>query len=229
MKKNIALVFVSVLFVFCLFESYLRFTNYQPWLRSEPGQFQGVEITASTWPDPHPEFGWTFNKHHPVPHRDKHNKIDLVYFGNKEGFRDSKWKSTTDISLDTNNIIVFGDSNVFGFGVEEEERISNQLEKLLNNKYNVYNIAVPGWGLDQMMLAFKKYAPIVKPRIAIIAFINDDLHRSLEAFRRGGEHQNKPSFRLKNGSLELRKVDDEWRFYKYFKKNIFTAVYTKNI
>ena len=116
---------------------------------------------------------------------------------------------------------------VFGFGVEEEERISNQLEELLKNEYQVNNIAVPGWGLDQMMLAFRKYAPVFKPKIAIIAFINDNLQRSLEAFRTGGEYQNKPSFRIKNGSLELRRIDDNGWANKYFKKYIL-SIYSIN-
>ena len=229
MKKNLLLSFFSILSVFCLVELYLRFANYHPWIRTEPGQYSNRAATDLAWPDAHPELGWVLNRNRPVPHKDKRNNIDLVYVGNEEGFRDyQKWRSFTDVSVNNNNIMVFGDSMVFGFGVEENKRISNQLEILTNSKYGVYNLAIPGWGFDQMFLAFRKYAPLFKPKIAVFVYINDDLFRSLESYREV-KGLNKPSFEVRNGALELRKYENKRTIRSILKNFVLKKIYTINL
>ncbi|MGV7222688.1 MAG: SGNH/GDSL hydrolase family protein [Nitrospinales bacterium] len=217
MKKNLALVFISIIFTFSLFEVYLRYSDYYPWQRTEPGQYKSRPFKKNGWNEPHSIFGWTFNRKHPVHHRSKKNGFDVVYKGNSLGFRDSQFDWVSDIPEVENNIVIFGDSMAFGFGVEEEDRISNQLANLLDDKFKVYNMAAAGWGVDQMMLAFKRYAPEIKMKYAVFAFINDDLQRSVEAYR-PLEGKNKLSFKVEDGSLKLRRAGDGGVLGKYFKK-----------
>jgi hypothetical protein len=69
---------------------------------------------------------------------DKGGDYDVPVTINKYGFRDRK-----DLRMSRpGDIFVVGDSFMFGYGVEEDKRLSNILEKKLG--IPVYNIAIPG-------------------------------------------------------------------------------------
>ncbi len=79
-----------------------------------------------------------------------------VHF-NGYGFRDQKDLKTAQ----ENAIFVIGDSFSFGWGVEEDKRYSNQLEKLTDRR--LYNLSTPGDlfnGVMQLQYAKRLGAPI---------------------------------------------------------------------
>ncbi len=61
---------------------------------------------------------------------------------NSDGYRGDEWPAKSD-----DEIVVVGDSQVFGLGVEEDETFSKELERALTKrKYFVRNLGVPTYG-----------------------------------------------------------------------------------
>ena len=94
--------------------------------------------------------------------------------------------------------MLLGDSFTFGAGVAAEENIANYLWRALGTDYEVMNLAIPGWGIDQMFLAYREFAQSFMPDIVVLAFIDEDVERVLEAYRHF-EGVNKPSFAIREG------------------------------
>ena len=67
--------------------------------------------------------------------------------------------------------------------------------------------AMPGFGLDQMWMSVRHQALPLKPRLVIVAFIDEDLDRSLTAYRQW-EGFNKPTFELEGGILRPQNAHD---------------------
>jgi hypothetical protein len=97
--------------------------------------------------------------------------------------------------------MMLGDS--FIYGSSSWPSITTLLEMKLQHQCEAFNLAVPGWGIDQMYLAYLKYRDTLRPDLVILAFIDDDVARVLEAFRRY-EGLSKPSFEVQNGDLIVR-------------------------
>jgi hypothetical protein len=155
-----------------------------------------VTITISPprwawWAQIDPELGWTGNKNMPGV--------------NPQGFREERDFDRIDTQADKTRIIMLGDSFVYGNGAWPS--ITTLLEMKFQHQYEVFNLAVPGWGIDQMYLAYLKYRDQLRPDLVILAFIDDDVARVLEAFRRY-EGLSKPSFEVQNGDLVVRASGD---------------------
>jgi len=100
---------------------------------------------------------------------------------NSFGHRDKEWSLT---NYDT-TILVLGDSYSVGYGVEENQRWSNQLDSLLNNetkKYLVYNAAVSGYNLKQMTKAGYYLLPCINPEFVIIGIFLVGLDRIIDPY-----------------------------------------------
>ena len=111
-------------------------------------------------------------------HINEKDGINVTYKANQKGFRGRLWNKKTDKD-DRRVILLLGDSNAFGQGVELDKRASNRLNSQLGEDTVVYNISVQGWGFDQMYLALKKYYNEVKPDIVIFQYFSGDLARSI--------------------------------------------------
>ena len=82
---------------------------------------------------------------------------------NQHGFRDSK-----DVSVATkNDVAVVGDSFAFGWGVEQDQRVSEQLQGLIGR--NVYNIAAPAGVLGYGKLL--EYAKFIGANIGYVVVL----------------------------------------------------------
>lgn len=95
---------------------------------------------------------------------------------NSFGFRDAEW----DFDGEYKNIFVLGNSFSVGYGLPVAERWSNKLKYLLNIKteeYSIYNIAVSGYNIKQMIKAGRYMSSFVKPQIIIIGLYLDGLNR----------------------------------------------------
>tara|TARA_B100000795_G_C22760610_1_gene423435 strand:+ start:5 stop:1129 length:1125 start_codon:yes stop_codon:yes gene_type:complete len=98
-------------------------------------------------------------------------------------------------------VLVVGDSMTFGEESSDEFVWTNILKKK-NKNLNVINLAVPGYGIDQIYLMLKESIKIYKPDLVIFAFVKDDFARAMLPFREA----KKPFFKIKNNKLILKNV-----------------------
>ena len=134
-------------------------------------------------------------------------------------------------------VLVLGDSMTFGEGISDEFVWTNIVKK--NKNVNIINLAVPGYGIDQMYLVLKETIKIYKPDLVILAFVKDDFARTMLSFREA----RKPYFEIKQEELVLtntpiKEPDEVYRelienenkpFYKKTKiYNLFTALFNSS-
>lgn len=127
------------------------------------------------------------------------------YRSNQQGFRN---ELNFNQAASPNRIILVGDSFTFGTGVEIEQTFGALLKVLLGNDVTVYNLAMPGFGLDQMWMSVRHQALPMKPTLIIMGFIDQDLDRSLTAYR-PVEGFNKLTFTLDGKVLRPEGVQDK--------------------
>jgi hypothetical protein len=96
-------------------------------------------------------------------------------------------------------ILVAGDSLAHGDEVENGEAWPARLQLMLRRQ--VINVAMTGYGFDQIVLATEKAAALVRPAAVILSFTADDARRNEMKRVWGAE---KPYFELVDGKLVLR-------------------------
>ncbi|MFB6199730.1 MAG: GDSL-type esterase/lipase family protein [Candidatus Nanohaloarchaea archaeon] len=116
--------------------------------------------------------GWVFNesKSHPSFH----------IRTNSLGVRDEH----IDAENSSIRILVVGDSFTFGWGVQEQNRFTELVERRLDNStsrgVDVLNAGIPGYGMRDYYLFLKHRATRYNPDIVVVAFSYDDkLYRKL--------------------------------------------------
>jgi hypothetical protein len=101
-------------------------------------------------------------------------KVDVV--ANSEGFRERELDR--DQIAAQRPIVFIGDSYFFGWGVQADERISEQTGKALKRAgidVAVVNLAFPGWGTFNYLDVLSTEVPRLKPRLVVIgSFIGND-------------------------------------------------------
>ena len=98
-------------------------------------------------------------------------------------------------------IIAFGDSMTEGYAVGNDETWPAHLERLTGRR--VLNAGVRGYGLDQMVLRAERLVPELKPSTVVLAFIADDISRTVLSVR---DAKGKPYFVPDGPGLALRNV-----------------------
>jgi len=94
--------------------------------------------------------GWKLK---PATERRHHTRsFDVVYRINSMGFRDPP--RTAARATDKRRVLFFGDSFIFGWGVAQNQRTSSFVEAAAPST-EVWNMAVPGYGLDQEILSYE--------------------------------------------------------------------------
>lgn len=72
-------------------------------------------------------------------------------------------------------ILAVGDSYVYGAAVDDASAWPALLQPIVGRR--VINAAVVGFGLDQMVLRLEALVPALRPAVAIVGFIPDDVRR----------------------------------------------------
>ena len=103
---------------------------------------------------------------------------------------------------------MLGDSFTFGVHLQEAETAPAFLSQQLGANWRVFNLGVPGYGIDQMVLSYEKYHAALQPDVVVLIFIDEDIDRVFEAFR-GAEGLPKPSFEVVKGELRERQPHKE--------------------
>lgn len=117
---------------------------------------------------------------------------------NSRGFRDTEHHPGA-----RPGILVLGDSYVWGYDVEEEERFTERLRENIPG-WDIFNLGVSGYGTDQEWLLLKSQYDYYKPRIVLLIFCTDNDFLDNAANMRWGYY--KPYFTVKNRGIELRGV-----------------------
>jgi hypothetical protein len=100
-------------------------------------------------------------------------------------------------------VMVLGDSFVWGYRVEAEDRFTNVLEKKLPDA-EIINFGCSGYGQDQEYLLLQREFPRYRPDLVVVAVhVASDLENDSYSFQYG---YHKPYFELKRGRLVLRNV-----------------------
>jgi hypothetical protein len=146
------------------------------------GVYQGLHTS-------HPTRGWAL-----IP-RLHERRGDVTYTTNSDGFR--SLHEFTNIR-DRYQVIVLGDSFTFGDELDDSETWPQLLEQQ-DARLNVLNLAGTGYGTDQMYLTLQESISKYQPGLVIVAFISEDLDRSLLLFR----DFKKPRFVIKDDELVL--------------------------
>lgn len=123
---------------------------------------------------------------------------------NELGFRDAHPWTKKDVGQ--YELLVFGDSITWGFGVEEGRRYSDLLASELSRqgiKAIVRNVAVNGYDTGQELLLYRQLRGISCADLVLVGLYSNDLHENVSAWQ--GAYP-KPYFQLAQGTLELANV-----------------------
>ena len=194
----IVLVNVSLLsFFFVIGETYLRWKEFEPYVRTYPGQYQDKPLTEGRWRSDQ-FLGWVGGV----------RNTDI----NGQGFRDQKDFERVDLNTNKTRVMVLGDSFLWGSSVSSGESVPGLLQSWTSDTHLVFNLGVPGWGIDQMYLAYQRYKDKLSPHIVIVAFIDDNIVRVLESYRKW-EGMSKPSFTIHEGRLRPQSVPSRMQLW----------------
>jgi len=189
---NLALALATIVVFLVLLEIGLR------WFYPQPLNPSFIPLTdRGTFAEYDPVLGWKLK---PNVEGDffsgdfittvKNNKQGLR-MGREIGIEKSKYR-----------IAIIGDSAVWGFGVNDQDRISEQLEKKLEG-VEVINFGVSGYGTGQYYLQLNRTVLKFKPDMVISVFYANDLLDLGSSIRYG---YPKPVFELSDDGLELTNV-----------------------
>lgn len=95
--------------------------------------------------------GWRLKAGQSVTHHSYY--FNAIYTINSLGFRDKPRNILKDKNV--YRILLYGDSQIFGWGVPENKRFSNLIENQIRD-LEIWNLAVPGYGLDQEILSYER-------------------------------------------------------------------------
>ncbi len=180
-------------------EGFLRIFDTTPRPPAKPAGW--AIIPEESWIDYHSTLGWFPKKN--VVSRLVKGPLEVPLRTNADGFRGSR-VYPHEKPQGIHRICAAGDSFTFGFGVRDDEAFPAQLETRLIST-EVLNLGVPGYGVDQIVLASKEICPQFAPDVMILTLFPEDFWRALRAFNDAGH--GKPYFTLEStGSLKLHQV-----------------------
>jgi hypothetical protein len=119
---------------------------------------------------------------------------------NSHGFRDD------DLPFERTpgkaRVVFLGDSMTFGYGVEEEQRFGEQLEKL-HGSLESMSLGISAYATDQELLVWRSLGKKYAPDFAAVVFVPNDPEPNASPFGHGFP---KPYFVDVDGELALRNV-----------------------
>ena len=97
-------------------------------------------------------------------------------------------------------IVALGDSNTFGYGIEEGERFTDIIAKSLSSNSEMINFGVFAYGTDQEALLLERVAIRYHPDTVLLAVSAGDLSDTMSSISGGN---SKPFFRFDDDTLTL--------------------------
>ncbi len=181
MKKNIALVFCSVLLVLLVCEAFLRIAGYEVVSFYSFSGFHQFD----------PELGWAQIPDHESGF--KSSDFEVTSRSNAMGFRGDLYPLEKPEGV--KRVVVLGDSYAWGWGVEQEEVFSQVAERLSTDTEWV-NIGTSAFGTAQEYLLLKNRGMRFSPDRVVVAFYYNDI------IDNSGTDPKRPNFALEEGQLK---------------------------
>jgi hypothetical protein len=128
---------------------------------------------------------------------------------NQYGFRDHEYMMKA-----KPRIAFLGDSFVWGFDVEPEERFTEKLQAKIP-EWEVLNLGVSGYGTDQEFLLLQQWYPLLNPDIVFLVYTEgSDDYDNLRAINFGGYF--KPFYHVQDDKITLKGVPvPKGAYYRY--------------
>ena len=200
MRKNLLALLFSIGLTLVFLELGLRWVQIDQPKPIEKPKENWALIPERVWIESHPELGW-FHQKNKMALQKVVDKTVTIHT-DSQGFR-----GTREYPLERAGgvrLLAVGDSFVFGFGVEDSEVFTARLEAMQPG-LEVPNLAVAGYGIDQIYKSYQIIGRPYKPDLVLIGIYPEDFWRATRAFSDSGHA--KPYFSLKgDGSLELHNV-----------------------
>ncbi|NOS78165.1 MAG: SGNH/GDSL hydrolase family protein [Nitrospira sp.] len=149
---------------------------------------------------PDEDLGWTLGS-------GRSSQNGLYFIGN-QGIRTARAGEVLNTKPRPCRIALVGDSFTFGESVAFEDTWGSALESALQGHCQVLNFGVPGYGVDQMYLRYLRDVRPWHPDIVILAFISDDVARTMSVysfltFPDAEMPFSKPRFVFRNGGVQI--------------------------
>ncbi len=133
----------------------------------------------------------------------KKNGFEIEINTNSQGFR-GKREYEIEKPAGVRRIVALGDSFFFGWGVKDNETFAAKLEQK-NTNLEVINLSVAGYGIDQILVAYRSIGKAYHPDIVLVGIFPEDFWRATRSFSDSG--YAKPYFYLsENKELILNNV-----------------------
>jgi lysophospholipase L1-like esterase len=148
-----------------------------------------------------PVVGWTALPSATKFHESAADGFSATYRINADGFRGEQYDRVK--PHDTKRIMVLGDSNGFGWGIDEGQQFGALLDKELD-RVQVLNLALSGYGPDQSYLRFVRDGIPWQPDVVVLQLTLNDFEEIQYPFF---NQKAKPQFVLDDaGNLQLLNV-----------------------
>jgi hypothetical protein len=205
MKKNLGnLTLAVVTVVLCLIGLELALRGYE----SFKGRRYFKNLKLVTWesvyyhnyarrPDDktpkgfHPRLGWI---NYTIQTKNGNRVINNI--------TGDKWRPDQYVPLVKNKkrVVLIGDSFMYGWHLKRDETIDHFLSVYLGQEFEIINLSVKGYGIDQMALVAAEIATQFDPDVVVVGFIADDLRRSCTRFSYI-TNATKPMIQLKEAQI----------------------------
>ncbi len=204
MYRKVLLALASLTLATVMAETGLRALNLFP----PPPAMPVPRFPELYWPDS--GLGYTlWPSRHTTYRYPLRSQRQLSVVSNASGFRNREF----DEPDSRPRVWMFGDSFVFGDGVEAADRLTEVIERI-EPRWRIDNMGMTGWGLDLMVRAFERFSSRLKPDLVVLAFYTDDFHRLGPRF--AGQGYPLRRFELVGGRLEDRPYPplSPWRQFR---------------
>ncbi len=172
-----------LLITLVLLEVVLRLFNTLPVHRNPLSGFHSPDPTLG-WIGT-PNYRGRFNGH----------DFDVIVEHNELGLRRSA-QDRPAANSDAETIVFLGDSFTWGWGVENDEVFTEQLQNKMGKTAKIYNFGVNAYGTAQELLIFDKYARLTQPDTVVVMFFSNDLNDNAD-----DKEGRRPWFERVDGNL----------------------------
>ena len=127
---------------------------------------------------------------------------------NRHGFRDEDWDTKLERARTSGarRILTLGDSMLFGYRIEAEHRLTEQLDWFYDThglEAEVFNTGIPAYGTAQEMRVLETYFPEIEPDVVILRYCANDFGDDAFPFDFRYEHRVYRPFYDLEGNLVL--------------------------
>lgn len=142
-----------------------------------------------------PWLGWSNRPN--TRYRHTTDDFDVTVSVNARGFRGAPWPGPRD---GRPRVLVLGDSQIFGWGVEDHECATARLAESAPG-WDVLNAGVIGYGTDQEFLLLRQRLQEIRPDVVVVVFTGND---PIEMLSKTAYGRAKPWLERRGSGFEVR-------------------------